>query len=229
MLRYKYNDGWKFHFIPFRFDRLAKSINFYVNSGKRPMQYFRHGLPPCVHEPPTALKPSWAKRPGLSCGCLPSCNETEIVVITDIVKSTKPQKKKSDVELNLAYLPTQRFRRNVVRSRLDLVVSVGGTTGLFVGASILSFVELIFYFTIRFISNVFWMKNKSNESKRFAERLENVERDAAKHRVVKNDRTGPYNNSGVGASVLFYNRLINKYNENPLQRKNMYNLKVYKR
>lgn len=35
------------------------------------------------------------------------------------VKSKK--KKNSDIEMVLTYLPTERFKRNVVRSRLDLV------------------------------------------------------------------------------------------------------------
>ncbi|KAJ8731379.1 hypothetical protein PYW07_004543 [Mythimna separata] len=113
----------------------------------------------------TTLKPPWANRPGLSCNCLPSCDETEITVIKDVtipVKS-KIHKKKARVEIILAYLPTERFKRNVVRSRLDLVVSVGGTTGLFVGASLLSFVELFFFFTVRFISNIL-MERKKNEN-----------------------------------------------------------------
>ncbi|KOB65998.1 putative pickpocket 13, partial [Operophtera brumata] len=38
-------------------------------------------------------------------------------------------------------------------------MSVGGTTGLFVGASVLSFIELIFFFTVRFVSNIL-MGNK---------------------------------------------------------------------
>ncbi|VVC89333.1 unnamed protein product [Leptidea sinapis] len=58
------------------------------------------------------------------CDCLPSCDETEITVIKDVVtvKKTRSKKKVMNVELILAYLPAERFKRNVVRSRLDLVV-----------------------------------------------------------------------------------------------------------
>ncbi|XP_047533408.1 pickpocket protein 19-like [Vanessa atalanta] len=108
----------------------------------------------------TTLKPDWAKRPGLSCDCMPSCDETEITIIKDVITSLRPKKKKTYVEMILAYLPTERFKRSVVRSQLDLVVSVGGTAGLFVGASLLSFVELIFFFTIRFISDLCMKKRK---------------------------------------------------------------------
>ncbi|XP_068633532.1 sodium channel protein Nach [Battus philenor] len=112
----------------------------------------------------TTLKPPWAVgRHGMTCNCLPSCNETEITIIKDVVISHKNNKKKIFVEIVLAYLPTERFKRNVVRSRLDLVVSVGGTTGLFVGASLLSFVELIFYFTARFVGNIWIVRRKTKK------------------------------------------------------------------
>ncbi|KAJ2949047.1 hypothetical protein O0L34_g5987 [Tuta absoluta] len=115
----------------------------------------------------TLLKPPWATRPGLSCDCLPNCNETEITVIKDVQIPNRKNRKKTGVEVVLAYLPTERFKRSVVRSRLDLVVSVGGTTGLFLGASLLSFVELVFYFTIRFASNIYIEEKKViEESKR---------------------------------------------------------------
>ncbi|XP_041979463.1 sodium channel protein Nach [Aricia agestis] len=108
----------------------------------------------------TALKPPWSQRQGLVCDCLPSCEETDITIIKDVTTPLHPKRKKAFVEVMLPYLPTERFKRNVVRSRLDLVVSVGSTAGLFVGASLLSFVELIFFFTVRYISNVLMEKRK---------------------------------------------------------------------
>lgn len=53
------------------------------------------------------------------------------------------------MSIELANLPTERYKRNVIRGKLDLVVSMGGTAGLFVGASVLSFVEIFYYFIIR--------------------------------------------------------------------------------
>lgn len=55
----------------------------------------------------------------------------------------------SMVTIGLASLPTERYKRNVIRGKLDLVVSMGGTAGLFVGASLLSFVEIFYYFIVR--------------------------------------------------------------------------------
>lgn len=72
------------------------------------------------------------------------------------------------VEIRLISLPTERYKRNVVRGKLDLVgknlcypffcvknyfctklVSIGGTAGLFVGGSLLSFAEIMYYLLLR--------------------------------------------------------------------------------
>ncbi|CAG9829802.1 unnamed protein product [Diabrotica balteata] len=67
----------------------------------------------------SVLKASWSNRTGLVCGCLPSCNEIELSVIRDdkvgIINDF------AVVELTLERLPTERFKRNVVRGKLDLV------------------------------------------------------------------------------------------------------------
>ncbi|KAG5666860.1 hypothetical protein PVAND_014868 [Polypedilum vanderplanki] len=97
---------------------------------------------------------SWSKarkKRGVVCDCLPSCNEIDLVVVHEtrdniFDPSVDPY---SIIEMSLSNLPTERYKRNVVRGKLDLVVSVGGSAGLFVGASLLSFVEIIYYFTIR--------------------------------------------------------------------------------
>ncbi|CAB3261418.1 unnamed protein product [Arctia plantaginis] len=71
----------------------------------------------------TALKPAWSQRPGLTCDCLPSCDEREITVINDEARNPGNDLKPALVEIILGFLPTERFKRNVVRSRLDLVGS----------------------------------------------------------------------------------------------------------
>jgi hypothetical protein len=79
-------------------------------------------------------------------------------------------------------------------------VSVGGTTGLFSGASLLSMVELIFYLTIRFASNILMNRNKTANR--------NAEHPASAV-LIKGDNSvvvlqqGPYVSSGVGKSVIF--------------------------
>lgn len=84
--------------------------------------------------------------------------------------------------ITLQDLPTQRYRRQRVKDDLDIVglylliflrhekwiwivlhiltVSVGGILSLFLGASILSGVEFIYFFTIRLIGTSWMNRNK---------------------------------------------------------------------
>lgn len=48
--------------------------------------------------------------------------------------------------------PTNQYRRQALRTSLDVIVSIGGILGLFLGASLLSAIELIYYFIIRAIN-----------------------------------------------------------------------------
>ncbi|XP_037903312.1 sodium channel protein Nach [Hermetia illucens] len=112
---------------------------------------------------------SWSHangRKGLVCDCLPSCTEVDISVVHDIRDNIYGhQRPISKVEIGLVALPTERYKRNVVRGKLDLVVSMGGTTGLFVGASLLSFVEILYYFTIRPYGTMFATKQDEESEK----------------------------------------------------------------
>ncbi|XP_044763116.1 sodium channel protein Nach [Coccinella septempunctata] len=93
------------------------------------------------------LKAHWSNRTGLVCDCLPSCTEFEMSVVKDVKYGIKEDF--GVVEISLLRLPSERYKRNVVRGQLDFVVSTGGITALFLGASILSFVEIVYYFFLR--------------------------------------------------------------------------------
>lgn len=53
-------------------------------------------------------------------------------------------------------LPTHRYRRQRNKDEVDIVVAVGGIVGLFLGASILSVVEFVYFFSIRLMGTA-WM------------------------------------------------------------------------
>lgn len=87
-------------------------------------------------------------------------------------------------------------------------VSVGGTTGLFVGASILSFVELIFYFTVRFASNLRMDRQKRKKNATGTIVYEHLEPKVEIVRIgglegSEGIQEGPYSNSGVKNLNLF--------------------------
>lgn len=98
-----------------------------------------------------------------------------VVVFSNIHESVAINKNRM-TRIVLESLPSQRYRRQAVRNNLDIVgessvavyfpewkmlnaincdfiwfftVSVGGIMGLFLGASILSVVEFIYFFTVR--------------------------------------------------------------------------------
>lgn len=83
-------------------------------------------------------------------------------------------------------------------------MSIGGTTGLFVGASVLSFVELIFYFSVRFANNIWAERQK---------RKPNAVIEVKSYRVDKTlekIQQGPYENSGVRNLRLYQSNNIFK-------------------
>ncbi|KAJ6620942.1 hypothetical protein Bhyg_17201, partial [Pseudolycoriella hygida] len=55
----------------------------------------------------------------------------------------------SGVVIEILNMPTRRYVRNVTKTKLDFVVSIGGLVGLFFGASLLSLVEFIYIWFIR--------------------------------------------------------------------------------
>jgi acid-sensing ion channel, other len=69
---------------------------------------------------------SWTKarkKKGLVCDCMPSCEEVDILVThesrTNIFNGGPTSY--STIDVILGYLPTERYKRNVVRGKLDLV------------------------------------------------------------------------------------------------------------
>ncbi|KAG7202075.1 hypothetical protein KM043_004749 [Ampulex compressa] len=82
--------------------------------------------------------------------CYPDCDGTALdinridpAVLDDSTKDV------ARIHFSLLVRPTLRYRRYVIRDLLDVVVSVGGAIGLFVGASILSFFEIPYWLFIR--------------------------------------------------------------------------------
>ncbi|XP_055906306.1 pickpocket protein 19 [Eupeodes corollae] len=97
---------------------------------------------------PTILQP-WRSN-GLVCKCLPSCTEHEISVV-QASSRVNHEAKLSQIRITQT-VATQQYRRQTVRTRLDVVVTIGGILGLFMGASILSGIEIFYFFCVRILS-----------------------------------------------------------------------------
>ncbi|KAK5649197.1 hypothetical protein RI129_000226 [Pyrocoelia pectoralis] len=87
-----------------------------------------------------------------SCDCLPNCDEYGIIINTVDTSSWF-------LGTNIGWLvveyPNIRYKRSIIFSASNLIVQFGGTAGLFLGASILSVVEVIFFITLRLFWAVF--------------------------------------------------------------------------
>ncbi len=89
---------------------------------------------------------------------LSGCSHCELSCLNtvyDIEKFSKTinsdSTKQDDFRVNIEFLtwPIIRYKREVLFGWVDLLVSFGGIAGLFLGFSLLSGVEIIYYFTLR--------------------------------------------------------------------------------
>ncbi|XP_021933418.1 sodium channel protein Nach-like isoform X2 [Zootermopsis nevadensis] len=96
----------------------------------------------------TLINP-WDKREGagISCTCMQGCEELGFRMVSK--EEEREPRNYTTIEVQMVQLPTVRFKRNIVRNKVDMVVNMGGTAGLLVGGSILSVVEILYYFLVR--------------------------------------------------------------------------------
>ncbi|XP_044729277.1 sodium channel protein Nach-like [Chrysoperla carnea] len=83
------------------------------------------------------------------CSCLPNCDYVKYVIE---VADAREWFLGSNLQWGLKYYPRMRLKRDILFGFTDVLVYVGGMAGLFLGCSVLSFAEIIYFFTIR----LFW-------------------------------------------------------------------------
>uniref|UniRef100_A0A2S2P5V4 Uncharacterized protein n=1 Tax=Schizaphis graminum TaxID=13262 RepID=A0A2S2P5V4_SCHGA len=71
--------------------------------------------------------------------------------VYEVEKLQDAQSDQIDEPLEISFVswPMVRYRREVLFGWVDLLVAFGGIAGLFLGFSLLSGVEIIYYFTLR--------------------------------------------------------------------------------
>ncbi|XP_033610859.1 sodium channel protein Nach [Cryptotermes secundus] len=139
---------------------------------------------------------------GMTCDCSADCNEPDQFILHEEKKLTK---KYSEIKFVMETLPNERLRRNVVRSKLDLVVSLGGIAGLFLGASLISIVEILIHFFIR----IWTTHPQTNDSNATKDILRQSKKDVQKQLShVQNTNTEfgttlPYYEKDYGVAAIF--------------------------
>lgn len=84
------------------------------------------------------------------CDCLLSCDHITYNCHQIAVTNNLDTSKESELcKIDLSKWPIMFFRKKMRFSYLDLVVSLGGIAGLFLGYSIITSIELIYYFSLK--------------------------------------------------------------------------------
>ncbi|KAJ8969446.1 hypothetical protein NQ317_016777 [Molorchus minor] len=83
------------------------------------------------------------------CSCYLGCGNTVYEVEKFEDAGTDDTKANGTMECQFVSWPMVRYKREVLFGWVDLLVSFGGIAGLFLGFSLLSGVEILYYFTVR--------------------------------------------------------------------------------
>lgn len=94
--------------------------------------------------------------------CIPPCasltyNVDETMI--GLVPTSKGTYNFSDVTVRFSSSEFLPKRRKESYSNLDLLSAVGGTLGLFIGASFMSVIELVYYFSVKLCLKLFSNNN----------------------------------------------------------------------
>lgn len=93
------------------------------------------------------------------CSCVANCDETVYVIE---FSDQRDWFLGSTLQWGMVEYPKMRLKRDVIFGFSDLLVYIGGMAGLFLGCSVLSFIEIAYFFTLR----LFWfVKNFDKRTK----------------------------------------------------------------
>lgn len=103
--------------------------------------------------------------PGIECSCLPECSRI------DYGTELQPIYQEKEIDANFVLIDvhfadetTLKYRTDVTFSEMDLIVGFGGIVSLFLGSSIMSLVEVIYFSTIALIKK-YLQKRKIHKTK----------------------------------------------------------------
>ena len=86
---------------------------------------------------------------GIECSCLPECSRIDYSIeISPIYDERKIAKEFVVFDVHFASSTMMKYRTDVTFSSMDLLVGFGGVVSLFLGCSILSGAEIIYFSTI---------------------------------------------------------------------------------
>jgi acid-sensing ion channel, other len=93
------------------------------------------------------------------CDCLPSCNSIDYNINVHFEKFKTENGSKEERASMSVYFADDEFivmKRYASFGTVTLLSNVGGLLGLFLGASVMSFIEIFYFFVIRLVNNLWW-------------------------------------------------------------------------
>ncbi|XP_045489633.1 uncharacterized protein LOC111000510 isoform X2 [Pieris rapae] len=150
--------------------------------GCRPFYYFYEAGPFCNPKGMWCLSQYskvLANFGGIKCNCQASCLHAEFKekFVEDKIWGKGPFQDRGALRLSVE-APRTRYTREIVFHFEDLVVSFGGAAGLFLGASFISFVEIIYFAMeklFKFFSREEEIQPVIKQKRPYEERLEEIE------------------------------------------------------
>ncbi|XP_026840820.1 sodium channel protein Nach [Drosophila persimilis] len=89
----------------------------------------------------------------INCNCLANCDDSNFFVQSH---RSRVWFLGANLQWGIIDYPKMQLRRDVLFSFADVLVYIGGLVGFFLGCSALSFTEIIYYFTARFVRRMFF-------------------------------------------------------------------------
>ncbi|XP_026738349.1 uncharacterized protein LOC113501419 [Trichoplusia ni] len=82
----------------------------------------------------------------INCGCYPLCDDVNYVLQSNALQEWFLG---TNLQWGMVTYPRMRYRRDIIFGFTDVLVAVGGMAGLFLGCSVLSFMEIVYFITLR--------------------------------------------------------------------------------
>lgn len=87
--------------------------------------------------------------PGIECFCLPECSRIDYgTELQPLYQESEIGENFVLIDVHFADRTTLKYRTDVTFSEMDLIVGFGGIVSLFLGSSVMSFIEIIYFSTI---------------------------------------------------------------------------------
>ncbi|KAF9814442.1 hypothetical protein SFRURICE_007601 [Spodoptera frugiperda] len=133
-----------------------------------PFYYFYDGGPPCTPKGMWCLAKNahiLLKNDERKCSCVPQCMDSSYkeMTIEEQVWKNPPFNQHGSIKYSVQ-APQTRYTREIVFHFQDLVVSFGGAAGLFLGASFISFIEILYFVAARLFSHISGAEDNKNKS-----------------------------------------------------------------